>query len=361
MNARGSMGGTSAKAMTTARIQPRSHECVFTARDLAAIAGAPVAVLLLLAALFHLAAAAGWLPAPRPTLDMDRTLLIHQADSSRSAQDAAVILVGDSSCLMDVSAEDLTRHLGQSALNLGLLSYLDLPSFGILVRNCAHANPERLETVVLLLHPESLRLQTPSAYHRAQLEDYLAGRDARATVGIAGRLQTALGANLARGRLVARLIPTPLSGVYGRFYGFTHDFSRWLRAHRGSAIDPQRFDRTKAQGNAEYRLAQRLESESRLFRQCVPSGVRLVVGLTPVPRSFVGPDHEATCARILEQWAKWLKADAVLDGLPASMPDELFASVTHLTGEGQTLFTQRLAAELQTAAMAWASRPGAIP
>ena len=212
----------------------------------------------------------------------------------------AVILVGDSSCLMDVSAEDLTRHLGQSALNLGLLSYLDLPSFGILVRNCAHANPERLETVVLLLHPESLRLQTPSAYHRAQLEDYLAGRDARATVGIAGRLQTALGANLARGRLVARLIPTPLSGVYGRFYGFTHDFSRWLRAHRGSAIDPQRFDRTKAQGNAEYRLAQRLESESRLFRQCVPSGVRLVVGLTPVPRSFVGPDHEATCARILE-------------------------------------------------------------
>ena len=88
---------------------------------------------------------------------------------------------------------------------------------------------------------------------------------------------------------------------------------------------------------------------------------RLVVGLTPVPRSFVGPDHEATCARILEQWAKWLKADAVLDGLPASMPDELFASVTHLTGEGQTLFTQRLAAELQTAAMAWASRPGAIP
>ncbi len=90
-------------------------------------------------------------------------------------------------------------------------------------------------------------------------------------------------------------------------------------------------------------------------------GVRLVVGLTPAPRSFVGPDHEATCAHILEQWATWLKADAVFAGLPASMPDELFASVTHLTGEGQTLFTQRLAAELQTAAMARASRPGSIP
>ncbi|HNU98457.1 MAG: hypothetical protein KA191_09690 [Verrucomicrobia bacterium] len=361
MNPQDSIGGTSTKAMTTAQTHLRSHQCAFTARDLAEIVGAPLGVLLLLAALFHFAAAADWLPAPRPTLDMDRTLLIHQADSSRSAQDATVILIGDSSCLMDVSASDLTRHLGQPTLNLGLLSYLDLPSFGILVRNYAHANPERLETVVLLLHPESLRLQAPSAYHRAQLEDYLAGRDAHTAGGIGGRLQTALGAILVRGRLEARVIPAPLSGVYGRFYGFTRDFSRWLGAHRGSAIDPQRFDRTRAQGNAEYRLAPRLESESRLLRQCVPSGVRLVVGLTPAPRSFVRPDHEATCARILEQLAKWLKADAVLAGLPASMPDELFASVTHLTGEGQTLFTQRLAAEMQTAAIVRTPRPDWIP
>jgi len=361
MNPQDSIGGTSTKAMTTAQTHLRSHQCAFTERDLAEIVGAPLGVLLLLAALFHFAAAADWLPAPRPTLDMDRTLLIHQADSSRSAQDATVILIGDSSCLMDVSASDLTRHLGQPTLNLGLLSYLDLPSFGILVRNYAHANPERLETVVLLLHPESLRLQAPSAYHRAQLEDYLAGRDAHTAGWIGGRLQTALGAILVRGRLEARVIPAPLSGVYGRFYGFTRDFSRWLGAHRGSAIDPQRFDRTRAQGNAEYRLAPRLESESRLLRQCVPSGVRLVVGLTPAPRSFVRPDHEATCARILEQLAKWLKADAVLAGLPASMPDELFASVTHLTGEGQTLFTQRLAAEMQTAAIVRTPRPDWIP
>lgn len=361
MNPQDSIGGTSTKAMTTAQTPLRSHQCAFTARDLAEIVGAPLGVLLLLAALFHFVAAADWLPAPRPTLDMDRTLLIHQADSSRSAQDATVILIGDSSCLMDVSASDLTRHLGQPTLNLGLLSYLDLPSFGILVRNYAHANPGRLETVVLLLHPESLRLQAPSAYHRAQLEDYLAGRDAHTARGIGGRLQTALGAILVRGRLEARVIPAPLSGVYGRFYGFTRDFSRWLGAHRGSAIDPQRFDRTRAQGNAEYRLAPRLESESRLLRQCVPSGVRLVVGLTPAPRSFVRPDHEATCARILEQLAKWLKADAVLAGLPASMPDELFASVTHLTGEGQTLFTQRLAAEMQTAAIVRTPRPDWIP
>jgi len=43
------------------------------------------------------------------------------------------------------------------------------------------------------------------------------------------------------------------------------------------------------------------------------------------------------------------------------MPDELFASVTHLTGEGQTLFTQRLAAEMQTAAIVRTPRPDWIP
>ncbi len=328
----------------------RSHQSTFTVRDLATVAGAPIGALLLFAAVLHVAAAARWLPAPRPTLDMDRTLLIHQADASRSIQDATVLLVGDSSCLMDVSATGLTQQLGRSAVNVGLLSYLDLPSFGLLVRNFAEANPGRLETVVLLLHPESLRLEVPSAYHRAQLADYLAGRDSRPPRGIGARLQAVLGADRLRGRLWARFMPVPLHGEAGRFYGFTHDFSRWLSAHRGSAVDPGRFDRSQAQGNAEYRLARRFESESRQFKKCLPPGVRLAVGLTPAPASFVNPNHAAACGQMLEQWADWLEAEAALVGLPAAWPDDQFASVTHLTEEGQKRFTERLAAELQAIA-----------
>lgn len=330
----------------------RSHSSSFTGRDLAAIAGAPIGVLLVLAGMLQVAAAWRWLPTPRPTLDMDRTLLVHQADASRARQDAAVILVGDSSCLIDVSAVELTQQLGQPALNLGLISYLDLPSFGQLVRNYAQANPGRPRTVVLLLHPESLRLQAPSAYHRAQLADYLAGRDAPSSGGIGAQVQTALGADLVRGRLLARAIPVPLPGEFGRLYGFTDDFSRALSANRGSAIDPGRFERAKAQGNAEYRLAKRFEAESRRFRECVPPGVQLAVGLTPAPSSFVGRDHAATCRRLLDQWAGWLKADLALTGLPAAMPDDQFASVTHLTAEGRKEFTAQLAAELRTK-LAW--------
>jgi len=327
----------------------RSHTTSFAPHDLATAVGTPIGVLLSLAGLLQLATALGWLPAPRPTLDMDRTLLVHQADASRAAHDATVILVGDSSCLMDVSAVDLAPQLGQPVLNLGMLSYLDLPSFGLLVRNYARANPDRLRIVVLLLHPESLRLQAPSAYHRAQLTDYLAGRDALPAGGIGARIQARLGADLVRGRLLARLLPFPLPGEFGRWYGFTTDFARALTANRGSAVDPGRFARTKAQGNAEYRLASRFESESRQFRAMVPRGVRLAVGLTPSPRSFVGPDHAATCRRILDQWAGWLKPDLTLTGLPATLPDDRFASVTHLNLEGRQLFTAQLAAELRAA------------
>jgi hypothetical protein len=327
----------------------RSHTTLFTRRDLATVAGAPIVVLLTLSGMLWLAAALGWLPAPRPTLDMDRTLLVHQADASRAVQDAHLILVGDSSCLMDVSATDLTQQLGQPALNLGLLSYLDLPGFGALVRNYGQANPGQLRTVVLLLHPESLRLQTPSAYHRAQLAAYLTGRDAPSPGSLGARVQSVLGADLVRGRLLARVLPAPLPGVFGRLYGFTDDFARALASNRGSAIDPGRFERVKAQGNAEYRLAKRLEVESRQFRECVPSGVRLAVGLTPAPSSFVGPDHAATCCRLLEQWAGWLKADLTLTGLPVTLPDDQFASVTHLNREGRQRFTAALATTLRQA------------
>jgi len=328
----------------------RSHLTDYRARDLAAVAGAPLGVLLALAGALQVAALMGWLPAPRPTLDMDRTLLVHQADASRSPQDASVILVGDSSCLMDVAALDLTAQLGQPALNLGLLSYLDLPSFGGLVRHYAQANPGRLRLVVLLMHPESLRLQVPSAYHVTQLASYFAGRDGPPAPGIGGRVHAFLGADLMRGRLLARVLPLPLPGEFGRLYGFTRDFTQALTANRGSAIDPGRFDRSRTQGSAEYRLARRLESESRRFRACVPAGVQLAVGVTPLPRSFAAPDHAATCRQMLEQWSRWLGADLTLTNLPTVLPDGEFASVTHLTAEGGRAFTAQLATELRAAA-----------
>ena len=143
----------------------KSHVCEFAPKDLLRLAGLPLLPLALFAVAMHLGAKFHLLPAPRPTLDTERAILVHQAEASRSPQDAEVLLLGDSSCLMNLSARQLTEQLGRPALNLGTFSFLDLNAHALLLREHARANPGRLRAVVLLMHPESLRRLSPEPYY----------------------------------------------------------------------------------------------------------------------------------------------------------------------------------------------------
>ncbi len=324
-----------------------SHHYQFTCADACRFAGLPLVPVALLAGILQVAAAFGWLPAPRPALDMDRTILVHQAQACRLPQSAEVLFMGDSSCLIDVSAPQLEKGLGLKVLNLGALSYLDLPAHASMLREFVLANPGRPRVVVLLLHPEALRLQETPRYYNESLRRLFDGREQCQTSDLNGRLDCWLGIESLRERLLPRLVPLPLPGAYGVRYGFTWDLWRFLTESQGGAVDPNRFDRQAASGNAEYRLAKRFELESRQFRAALPPGVRLVAGLTPAPASFVGPDHPATVQRLLQQWGGWLQADLLLTNLPASLPDDRFASVTHLNNLGAAEFSTRLTEELR--------------
>lgn len=324
-----------------------SHHYEFSYAEVFRFAGLPLVPVALLAGLLQVAAAFGWLPVPRPALDLDRTILLHQAQACRLPQPAEVLFIGDSSCLIDVSAPQLERGLGLKVLNLGTLSYLDLPTHASMLREFVRANPGRPRIVVLLLHPEALRLQETPRYYNESLRCFFEGRDHRQTSDLNGRLDCWLGIESLRERLLSRLVPIPLPGAYGVRYGFTWDLWRFLTENQGSGADPNRFDRQTANGNAEYRLAKRFEQESRQFRAVLPPGVRLVAAITPVPASFAGPDHAATVQRLLRQWGGWLQADLLLTNLPASLPDDRFASVTHLNSIGATELSMRLIEELR--------------
>src|SRR5881397_1860673 len=100
----------------------KSHLYQFQRKDLLQFIGGPVAALVVFALLLHGGAAVGLLPAPRPALDTERTILLHQAQASRAPHNAEILLIGDSSCLMDVSARQLSEQLGRPALNLGTFS-----------------------------------------------------------------------------------------------------------------------------------------------------------------------------------------------------------------------------------------------
>lgn len=319
-----------------------SHEYQFTSKDLVRLLVLPLIPVVLFAAAMHLGAALRVLPTPRPTLDTDRTILFHQAQASRSQHGANLLFIGDSSCLMDVSAPDLDAVLpaGSRTLNLGTLSYLDLNAYASILRHYFSANPGRVRTVVLLMHPEGLRRVAPTEYHVDALNHFYRGVDfCEPTMS---PLICWAGGAIFQGRLLSRAVPLPLGGNYGKQYGFTHDLWRYLSEHQGSAIDPGTFDPKSAQGNAEYRLAKPLEKASQTFKAAVPAGVKLFVGITPTPQGFVDPSFPQRFKQMLGEWNQWLQADAVLDELPATLTDHLFASTAHLNAQGRQVYTDLL-------------------
>jgi len=323
----------------------KSHTCEFAPKDLARLAGGPLAAVAVFALLMHGGARLRLLPAPRPTLDTDRTILIHQAAASRAPQQAGVLLLGDSSCLMDVSARQLSERIGRPVLNLGTLSYLDPGAQAILLREYAAANPGRLRAVVLLMHPEALRRAGSEPYQLALLEDFLAGRDHFRGDSLGGCIAGLSGVEIFKGRVLARAVPSPLGGAYGRFYGFSDDLEDFMTASQGSAIDP---DLSALAGSSEYRLSPVMEKTAREFKAAVPPGVMLLTGLTPVPGNFAGPDFLREHPVLLRQWGQWLGADALLDDLPAALPDDRFARTTHLKPGAVGNYTGTLAASLKT-------------
>jgi hypothetical protein len=317
----------------------RSHRYDFKAADAARLIVPLLLPVAAFAGLMHALALLHLLPRPRPTLDVDRTIIVHKAEVSGSRSDAQVVLLGDSSCLMNVSAGQLSQAIGRPVLNLGTLSYLDLAAHGTLLKRFAHANPDQLQAVVLLLHPEALRRPAPEAYHTQILHSFLAGEDQVSKASVS----SGLGLEIFRGRLLSRALPTALGGAYGRYYGFTSNLEDYLVRNRGTLVDP---DPGVFQGNAEYRLAPQLEAGSRLFKTAVPRGAKLLVGITPVPVSFARRGHAELQQQMLAQWSQWLEADSVQ--LPATLPDELFTKTTHLNSIGAATYTRLLAPILKS-------------
>ncbi len=320
----------------------KSHQTEFRPRDLLRIVGGPVLVAAACAAFLQAMARVGVLPTPRPALDADRTILIHQVDAART-QNPEIILIGDSSCLMNVAADQLSDALKTSVLNLGTFSYLDLTAYSALLRENQRRHTPK--AVVLLMHPEGLRRLGSETYQLGILNDYVAGRDNSSTATAAGAFNAWAAVDIVSGRLIARMMPTPLRGDYGTYYGFTRDLDRFMTRHSGSAFDP---GHEPFKGNAEYRLAPTMEKASRAFRAAIAPQTKLIVGITPVPDGFVRGGFPNVRDQLLQQWTEWLGTTNRLSTLPATLPEDRFARVTHLRPGAVADYTATLADALRT-------------
>lgn len=325
----------------------KSHETLFTLKEAAKVLGAVVVPAILIASVVRLAASAQILPPPWPATDLEHTVLTHQALAARSATLATTLLVGDSSCLMDISADRLMSPSGSTALNLGTFMYVGFPGYATMLTTCLAANPTNVQRVIVLVHPEMLRGIEPVLQYQNFIAKVMSGEDVDDRSSAVAQVRGLFGLNILMNRIGART-PWALPGEYGRAYGFNLDLDAYMGRHNGSAFDPHLYRPGPAQGNADYRFSPSLESGCRILRAAVPPSTQLIAALAPIPESFAPRNYAPRAQRILAEWARALGADQALTNLSAVLPDDAFASTTHLNKRGAEAFTSELARHLWT-------------
>lgn len=327
----------------------KSHEYNLSVRELARAVLPTLVVLAVLAVVLRGGRSHGLMP-PRPvSWDPNSAMLAHQSRAARSHHPARIVLVGDSTCMVDVDARALSYRLpGQPrVLNLGLLIWFDFSTYAEVLSDFASANPGQVRAVVLLVTPEKLGLprsetsQEPWREIRSNEHEPDRGR-------ALGLPRDWLGVKPLRENLLPYVLATPLRGkgeATARF-AFSCEVDAYQTAHDGSAVDLGHFVRPQHPTKPVWCLAEGIEAESRAFRAKVPPGAKLFVGLTPLALSYSSPEDRARRLEMLTQWNRWIQADTLLTNLPAAWPDTLFASKGHLNELGQQRFTAVLAREL---------------
>ncbi|MEN9675071.1 MAG: hypothetical protein RIS76_967 [Verrucomicrobiota bacterium] len=277
--------------------------------------------------------------APKPPFssDPDSTIIATKVALARNSPAAQVGLVGDSSCLMDLDVAALESVSQLTVVNLGTLSYLSLDSFGVLAGEFSQG--KETPRIVLVVHPDCLRILSPSPAHRAILDSAL-GSGRAAMLQTHETLSAYLGFDEFRVRVSDHWIPHPLKGAFGNRYGFTADLRDSLIHRKGTMDESARFDAHANHASAEYRLAPRIESECREFRSKLPERTRIRVIVTPVPQSHALKSHEKKMREMQSQLEDWLGAEKPSFDLPLVMPDADFGTVTHLTPEGAVRYSR---------------------
>ena len=319
----------------------KSHQYDYRPEDLLKTLGLPAMACLLFAVMARLFTLLPFAPAPRPALDVDRAVMIQQIDSSAQSPPADWVLIGDSSCLMNLDAAQFTKLSGQQVINLGTLSFLNLETFSQLLAHYLSSHEQTPSKIVLLTHPDFVRKSSTSTAHTGAFEHYLQQTDHAYVANAGWSPRSWLGLPIVEGRLLGRL-PIPLTGSFRDYYGFTTDLMRFMQAHQGSAVDPRTLQEDDLQGSSDYRVAKIHSRTAASLKAVIPGQTRFYVGLTPLPQDFVDRDFTEEYQALLADWVALFPGSIPLTELPPTLDKQHFATKTHLTEQAAKNYTQLL-------------------
>ena len=261
-----------------------------------------------------------WSIGTQPALGLTTEAVVvqHQQAAAVKLSSADLLFIGDSTCLMNLDLSTIPSRF--HSLNLGTLSILPLPSFADLVAQFTQTNAGEPPCIVLLISPAMIEQESSRS---------------RASAPEAPLERSGL---LVLRNWVQHLVPVPLPGKYGPFYGFNQGLERYMQKHRGSAVDPGTLG-ISTKRSSVIRIGASFREQCREFRRRLPPHKQLLVGLAPISREQVGsafgPQHYAlTC-----QLNDLVGGDHPL-ALPAIYPALFFASITHLKQEVRPAYTR---------------------
>lgn len=327
----------------------KSHDYKTTTRDWF-IATLPTLLMIVAFAGFLQAADYfGLLPSPPKIASPGSTVLAHHAIAARAGLPGEIVLLGDSTCMMDVDAPMLEASLPgrRPVLNLGLIVWLGFEDFAELLAEHSDANPGQIKTVILLVTPTQLISNVRDSMTNSwqQIRQEVTGQRKQYPPQTSADW---LCRDIFRKNLLGHWLVRPLHGVGDgpMFYGFHTEIDKYMTEHQGSVL--VFGTHTPARKKEEWRLEPfpELETKSRLFREKLPPGVKLIVGLTPMPESRSTPEERRQRPELLAKWSFYLNADVALTNLPAKLPNVFFADGGHLNSVGQKKFTAILSREL---------------
>jgi hypothetical protein len=271
---------------------------------------------------------------------LEEILVHHQQHAATNQGPHEVLLVGDSSCLMNIDTPKLQAELHPlSVLNLGTVSIMPLRSFAQLATDHSSKYRGYPKYIILIINPEMLRQEfapeskflTPALSSNPEKEPLSAFLQVT-------RLRTFFD------QTVRSVIPAPLPGRYRTYYGFDQTFRRFLRENRGSAIDPAIARVPKTQSN-QFKISEAFRRDALVFRSLIPPNAKVFLVLSPIP---VGRDRRNDLAAresLLPEISVLLAPDQILN-LPPFLHESLFSTTTHLRPEYRDNYTRHLAHEI---------------
>lgn len=277
-------------------------------------------------------------------------ILAHQWKASAGARNISTVLIGDSSCLMGVDAPLLSAYLSKkenredNVIDFGAISFYAMDEFANFVDRLIAKNRNQPKRIVLLIHPEMLRM--------ASAGDKINESALFLPVGPQGdnfreHLLDALGLKLFEQRFVWAHVPITLANQFGSYYGYQVGLEEYMAGHNGSAVEAKPFQASHEK-NVRFVLHEPIREATKRLRARLPTNIELVVAIMPIPFSSRTATSEAEIAQLRSEWPTLLRPCTVLTNLPMTLPDNFFATHTHLSPRGQEVFTRWLAEQIPT-------------